>query len=385
MQHFSIVTKDKNSNARVGVLKTRSSEVTTPLFLPVGTLGVVKTLTYEELKLIGVEAFITNTYHLYFRPGEEILKKFGGLHRFINWDRTIFTDSGGFQVYSLRELKSVKEEGVEFKSHIDGSVHFFTPEKVVELQKIINSDVALCLDECVEYPVEYERAKRSVELTTLWAKRCKQKFNEITYNSELNTHNLQLLFGIIQGSVYKDLRRQSIEQILEIGFDGYAVGGISVGEPKELLQEIAGYVCDFLPEDKPRYIMGVGEIDDVWFCIEKGYDIMDCVLPTRNGRNGQALTSYGKINIKNSKFSTDESQIDKECDCFVCKNYSRALIHHYFKSGELLGLRLLSYHNVYFMIKLFKYIRQSIIDGNFMQAKKEFLQRFYSEINNEEK
>lgn len=381
MQHFSVIAKDKNSSARVGILKTKSGSVTTPLFLPVGTLGVVKTLTYEELRSIGVEAFISNTYHLYFRPGEEILKKFGGLHKFINWDKTIFTDSGGFQVYSLRELKNVSEEGVEFKSHIDGSTHFFTPEKVIELQKIINSDVAVCLDECVEYPVEYERAKRSVEITTLWAKRCKTKFVEI--NSEPPTLNPQLLFGIIQGSVYKDLRQQSVQQILEIGFDGYAVGGVSVGEPKELLQEIAEYVCSFLPDDKPRYIMGVGEIDDVWFCIEKGYDIMDCVLPTRNGRNGQALTSYGKINIKNSKFSLDETPLDIECDCFVCKNYSRALIHHYFKSGELLGLRLLSYHNVYFMINLFKKIRQAILNGSFIQTKKEFLQKFFSTSNNE--
>ncbi|MCS7151774.1 MAG: tRNA guanosine(34) transglycosylase Tgt [Endomicrobia bacterium] len=381
MKKFAIIAKDKETNARVGVLKTKSGEVNTPLFLPVGTLGVVKTLTYEELKQIGIEAFIANTYHLYFRPGEEILKKFLGLHKFINWDRVIFTDSGGFQVYSLRELRNITSEGVEFKSHIDGSIHFFTPEKVVELQKIINSDVALCLDECVEYPVEYERAKRSVELTTLWAQRCKKKFEEICLSNSLD--NKQLLFGIIQGSVYKDLRKQSVEQILEINFDGYAIGGISVGEPKILLHEIADYVSNLLPEDKPRYLMGVGEIDDVWFCVERGYDIMDCVLPTRNGRNGQALTSYGKINIKNSRFSTDESSLDEECECFVCKNYSKALIHHYFKSGELLGLRLLSYHNVYFMINLFKKIRYAIANNNFIKAKNEFLQKFYSSQNDE--
>jgi len=373
MKAFEIIKKDKNSKARIGILRTKSAEIQTPLFLPVGTLGVVKTLSYKELEDIGVDAFISNTYHLYFRPGEEILKKFGGLHKFINWQKVIFTDSGGFQVYSLRELKKISQEGVEFKSHIDGSIHFFTPERVIELQKIINSDVALCLDECVEYPVEYEHAKKSVELTILWAKRCKEKFLDI---SNRNATSNQLLFGIIQGSVYKDLRKKSAQEITEIGFDGYALGGVSVGEPKNLLQEIVSYTVDFFPEEKPRYAMGIGEIDDVWFCIENGYDIMDCVLPTRNGRNGQALTSYGKINIKNSKFSVDSSPLDLECDCYVCKNYSRALIHHYFKSGELLGLRLLSYHNVYFMINLFKKIRQAIENENFLEEKKKFLEKF---------
>lgn len=381
MDSFRIIYKDKNTKARIGEFKTKSITITTPLFLPVATLGVVKTLTYEELKEIGVEAFISNTYHLYFRPGEEVLKQFGGLHKFINWDGVIFTDSGGFQVYSLKELipQGISEEGVEFKSHIDGSLHFFTPEKVIELQKIIGSNVAVCLDECVEYPVEYERAKRSVELTTLWAKRCKQKFIELNLRYEFPTNSSQLLFGIIQGSVYKDLRKKSLEEIIGIDFDGYALGGVSVGEPKEILQEITNFVSEYLPEDKPRYVMGVGEVDDVWFCVQQGFDIMDCVLPTRNGRNGQALTSYGKINIKNAKFSNDESKLDPECDCFVCKNYSRALLNHYFKSGELLGLRLLSYHNVYFMIKLFKKIQKSIIEGNFLSSKEEFFKKFYSQ------
>ncbi len=381
MDSFKIIAKDKTTKARVGLLTTKSKTIKTPLFLPVATLGVVKTLAYEELKYIGVDAFISNTYHLYFRPGEEILKQFGGLHKFINWDGVIFTDSGGFQVYSLRELipQGVNEEGVEFKSHIDGTLHFFSPEKVIELQNIIDSDVAVCLDECVEYPVEYEKAKRSVELTTLWAKRCKDKFNQIM--NKFDSKNLQLLFGIIQGSVYKDLRKKSLQDIVDIGFDGYALGGISVGEPKELLQEITSFVSQYLPEDKPRYVMGVGEVEDVWFCVEQGFDIMDCVLPTRNGRNGQALTSFGKINIKNSKFANDEEKLDPECDCFVCKDYSRALIHHYFKSGELLALRLLSYHNVYFMMKLFKKIQQSIMEGNFFSSKEKFLKKFYSQQN----
>ncbi len=370
MKIFEVIKEDNFSNARIGVLKTKSANILTPLFLPVGTLGVVKTLSYKELEEIGVEAFIANTYHLYFRPGEEVLKKFGGLHKFINWQKVIFTDSGGFQVYSLRELRKVSKEGVEFKSHIDGSTHFFTPQKVIELQKIIGSDVVLPLDECVEYPAEYEKVKSSVELTTFWAKQSKEKF--------LEGHNNQLLFGIIQGSVYKDLRKKSAYEILEIGFDGYAIGGVSVGEPKELMYEVLNFMIEILPKDVPKYVMGVGEIEDVWEVIGLGYDIMDCVLPTRNGRNGQALTTFGKINIKNSKFKTDDKPLDELCNCYVCKNYSRALIHHYFKSQELLALRLVSYHNVYFMISLINKIRDAIKDDRFVEEKKKFLEKFCS-------
>ncbi len=383
MQHFKILYRDKDTCARIGELKTKTGTVTTPLFLPVGTLGVIKTLTYEELKNINVEAFIANTYHLYFRPGIEVLSKFGGLHKFVNWDRTIFTDSGGYQVFSLRDLKKIHEDGIEFKSHIDGSSHFFTPEKVIELQSIIGSDVMLCLDECNEYPVEYEYVKKSVELTILWAKRSKEKFNEIYLrfsNSPLSTSNSQLLFGIIQGSIYKDLRKKCVEEILKIGFDGYAIGGLSVGEPKSLLYETSIFTISLLPDETPRYIMGVGEIEDIWECISYGYDIMDCVLPTRNGRNGQALTFYGKINIKNAKYRYDDTKLDPDCDCFVCKSYSRSLIHHYFRSGELLGLRLLSYHNVYFMIKLFERIKRAIIDNRFLEEKKIFLSKFKNSI-----
>ncbi|MCX7910901.1 MAG: tRNA guanosine(34) transglycosylase Tgt [Endomicrobia bacterium] len=379
MKSFKVIYRDKLSQARVGILKLGNLEIFTPLFLPVGTLGVVKTLSYEELKEIGVDAFIANAYHLYLRPGEEILKKFCGLKKFINWDRGLFTDSGGFQIYSLKELKKITEEGVEFRSHIDGSKHFFTPEKVIEFQAVIGSDVSVCLDECVEYPVDYNYAKRSVEVTTLWAKRCKKKFDEIKKNNFGNSQN-QLLFGIIQGSVYKDLRKKSIEEILSIGFDGYAIGGLAVGEPRELMWEVVNFISENLPQDEVKYIMGIGELEDIFFCIEKGYDIMDCVLPTRNGRNGQALTSFGKINIKNSKYSTDESPLDNECSCFVCKNYSRALLHHYYKSQELLVLKLMSYHNVYFIINLFKTIREKIIKDEFLRFKEDFLKKFNSEI-----
>ncbi len=374
MEVFKVIHKD--NKARCSLLKTKTKDINLPTFLPVGTLGVVKTLTYKELKEIGVEAFISNTYHLYFNPGENILKSFGGLHKFINWDGVIFTDSGGFQVYSLRELKKISENGVEFKSHIDGSLHFFTPEKVIELQSIINSDVAVCLDECVEYPVEYVSAKRAVEITTLWAKRCKEKFSQI---NDVETFPRQLLFGIIQGSVYKDLRKKSLEEILSIDFDGYAIGGVSVGEPRELMQEVVSFVAEFLPENKPRYIMGVGEVEDILFCIEQGFDLMDCVLPTRNGRNGQALTSFGKLNIKNSRFKDDKNPLDINCGCYVCQNYSRALLHHYFKCGELLGLRLLSYHNVYFVTELFNKIKQSIKEQKFIEFKNKFLDQFNSQ------
>ncbi|MEN3013086.1 MAG: tRNA guanosine(34) transglycosylase Tgt [Endomicrobiia bacterium] len=379
MQIFKVFHKDPHSQARTGVLSFKDFQITTPIFLPVGTLGVVKTLSYQDLKEIKVEAFIANTYHLYFRPGEEILKKFGGLKNFINWDKIIFTDSGGFQVYSLRELKKISEEGVEFKSHIDGSLHFFTPEKVIELQSVIGSDVAVCLDECVEYPVEYNYAKRAVEITTLWAKRSKKRFEELKKSNLNVTH--QKLFGVIQGSVYKDLRKQSIEEILNLSFDGYAIGGLAVGEPRSLMWEVVEFISENLPEDLVRYIMGIGEIEDIFFCIEKGYDIMDCVLPTRNGRNGQALTSFGKLNIKNSKYSKDENPLDLECNCFVCKNYSRALLHHYYKSQELLVLRLMSYHNVYFMINLFKKIQEKINTDRFLEFKKEFLKKFSNSEN----
>ncbi len=373
MEIFEVTHKDRDT--RCGILKTKTKNINFPLFLPVATLGVVKTLTYKELKEIGVESFISNTYHLYFYPGEAILRKFHGLHKFVSWDGVIFTDSGGFQVYSLRELRDISEEGVEFKSHIDGSSHFFTPEKVIELQAIIGSDIAVCLDECVEYPVEYEQARRSVELTTLWAKRCKQKFSQIY---DLEKFPRQLLFGIIQGSVYKDLRKRSLEEILGLEFDGYAVGGVSVGEPRDIMCEIVSFLGEQLPEDKPRYVMGVGEVEDVLFCIENGFDIMDCVLPTRNGRNGQALTSFGKLNIKNSKFKEDQQPLDPICSCYVCQNYSRALLHHYFKCGELLGLRLLSYHNLHFMIQLFNKIRKAIQEGNFKEFKNRFLEQFNS-------
>ncbi|MCX7956878.1 MAG: tRNA guanosine(34) transglycosylase Tgt [Endomicrobia bacterium] len=381
MNIFKITYKDKTTKARVGILKTKSVEIETPVFLPVATLGVVKTISYEELKTIGAKAFISNTYHLYFHPGVEVIKEFNGLHNFVKWDGVIFTDSGGFQVFSLRDLRKITEDGIEFKSHIDGTLHFFSPEKVIELQNIIYSDVCMCLDECVEYPVEYNYAKRSVELTTVWAKKCKEKFFHINFPDNLDYIGLnrQLLFGIIQGSIYEDLRKQSTEQLLEIGFDGYAVGGVSVGEPKELLWKIIDLVEGYLPIDVPKYVMGVGEIDDIWFCIEKGYDIMDCVLPTRNGRNGQALTSYGKVNIKNSKYSKDKSPIDIECNCFVCKNYTRSLLHHYYKSQELLVLRLMSYHNLYFIINLVNKIKQSIKEGNFLQKKREFFDKFNSQ------
>lgn len=369
---FKILSKDSKTSARITEVTTSHSSFTTPLFLPVATLGVVKTLSYEELEKIGVEAFITNTYHLYFRPGLGVLNGFGGLHKFIKWERNIFSDSGGFQVYSLRDLKSVSEEGVEFKSHLDGSTHFFTPEKVIEIQKVIGADIIHCLDECVEYPVEYEYAKSAVEKTTLWALRSKRKFLEINDGK-------QFLFGIIQGSVFNDLRRRSLNEILEIGFDGYSIGGLSVGEPRNLMYEIVGQLSELLPKNSPRYIMGVGEIEDVWNCIESGIDIMDCVLPTRNGRNGQAITSKGKINIKNAKYRHEDTSLDESCSCKVCKNFSKAMIHHYFRCGELLGLRLLSYHNTFFMINMFNRIKLAIKENRFSEEKKKFLENYNTE------
>ncbi len=381
MKQINILYQDNKTKSRVTQVMTKTGTFTTPLFLPVGTLGVVKTLTYDELKNVAVEAFITNTYHLYFRPGIEVLQKFSGLHKFVGWDRTIFSDSGGFQVYSLRDLKKISDDGVEFKSHLDGSLHFFTPEMVIDLQKVIGADIIHCLDECIEYPAEYEYAKKSVQITTLWAERSKKQF---TYNNSVisdytqqnNINSRQLLFGIIQGSVFKDLRKQSLEEIVEIGFDGYSVGGLSVGEPRNLMYEIVEYLSELLPKNVPRYIMGVGEIEDVWKCVENGLDIMDCVLPTRNGRNGQAITSCGKINIKNVKYRNSEEKLDSECLCEVCSNYSKGLLHHYFRSGEMLGMRLLSYHNTFFMINMFKKMQKAIKDGRFLEEKKIFFEKY---------
>jgi len=301
----------------------------------------------------------------------DVIKNAGGLHKFINWDRAIITDSGGFQLHSLAKYCKVNNEGAEFKSHIDGSTHFFTPEKVIEIQNHLGSDIMMCFDECTSYPCSRDYAEQSMELTFRWAKRCKKFF--------LDTHPVdteQQVFGIVQGSTYLDLRRTSVQELTDVGFDGYALGGLSVGEPKEIMDEIITEIVPLLPEEKPRYVMGVGTPEDIWTCIENGVDMFDCVIPTKNGRNGQALTSSGKLNLKNAVHKNDYSPLDSECPCEVCREYTKAYIHHLFRSGELLALRLLSLHNLYFLIQLVGSIKKSIRSGKFVSEKKKFFENY---------
>lgn len=362
----------KENNARAGIIKTPHGEVETPIFMPVGTQATVKTMTTDELKDIGAEIILGNTYHLFLRPGDELVKKAGGLHKFMNWDKTILTDSGGFQVFSLGQLRKITEEGVKFNSHISGEKLFISPEKSIQIQQNLGTDIIMAFDECIPYPAEHSYAKLSLERTTRWAKRC----------IEANKNNeKQGLFGIVQGGVFDDLRELSLNQLLELqdGFSGYAIGGVSVGEPKEDKYRIINNIAPKLPENKPRYLMGVGEPLDMLKAVENGIDMMDCVLPTRIGRHGTVFTSKGKVVIKNAAYSEDFKPLDEDCDCYVCKNYSRAYIRHLFKAEEILGMRFATYHNLYFLIKLMKNSRKAILNGEFSKFKKEFIEKYTSE------
>lgn len=362
----------KENNARAGIIKTPHGEVETPIFMPVGTQATVKTMTTDELKDIGAEIILGNTYHLFLRPGDELVKKAGGLHKFMNWDKTILTDSGGFQVFSLGQLRKITEEGVKFNSHISGEKLFISPEKSIQIQQNLGTDIIMAFDECIPYPAEHSYAKLSLERTTRWAKRC----------IEANKNNeKQGLFGIVQGGVFDDLRELSLNQLLELqdGLSGYAIGGVSVGEPKEDKYRIINNIAPKLPENKPRYLMGVGEPLDMLQAVENGIDMMDCVLPTRIGRHGTVFTSKGKVVIKNAAYSEDFKPLDEDCDCYVCKNYSRAYIRHLFKAEEILGMRFATYHNLYFLIKLMKNSRKAILNGEFSKFKKEFIEKYTSE------
>ena len=369
---FKITHRDAHTKARVGLLETAHGIVETPEFMPVGTQATVKALSNEELEYCGVQIILGNTYHLYLRPGIEVIKNAGGLHRFMSWDKPILTDSGGFQIFSLATLRKVKEEGVEFKSHIDGSKHFLTPENVVRLQCELGSDIMMPLDECLHYPCPKDEVERSLRLTTDWAKRSKKEFE-----SRITGDERRLLFGIVQGSTYPDLRKQAVEQLIDIGFDGYAVGGLSVGEPNELICEMIENSVRYLPEDKPRYAMGIGMPHDFFNAIEKGIDMFDCVVPTRNARNGAAYTNEGRVIIRNSEYSKDLRPLSESCDCIVCKTYSRSYIRHLFNTEEILGLRLTSLHNVYFYVNLLRKIRESIKLGEFLKLKEESKNRVF--------
>ena len=365
---YELLHKDKNSGARRGVIHTPHGDIQTPVFMPVGTQATVKSLTPEDLKdEVKAEIILSNTYHLYLRPGQDIVKEAGGLHGFMHWDRPILTDCGGFQVFSLQELRTITEEGVEFKSHLDGSKHKFTPESVMKTEEDLGADIIMAFDECCPYPSTYEYTKQSMERTSRWAKRCKDAHTTV---------DKQALFGIVQGGFYKDLRDQSVKDLVELDFPGYAIGGISVGEPKEEFLDILRYTAPQLPEDKPRYLMGVGTPDYLIEAALAGIDMCDCVLPSRIARNGTALTSHGKVVVRNKTYERDWNPLDKECDCYVCKNYTRAYIRHLIKVNEILGARLLTLHNLRFLTKLMERVKIEIENDNLLNFKDEFYKKY---------
>jgi len=363
---FEILKQHSHSSARLGVITTPHGTIDTPAFMPVGTQATVKALSPEDLVDCGSQIILGNTYHLYLRPGHEIIKNLGGLHRFMNWDKPILTDSGGFQVFSLKGLSKVTEEGVTFKSHIDGSTHSFSPEHAIKVQQALGADIIMTFDEPMPYPAEKSAVEISLSLSTRWAKRCK----------EAHTEKSQALFGIVQGGMFKDLRVQSVEQIVEIDFPGYAIGGLSVGEDMETMYEVAAFTAPLLPENKPRYLMGVGTPKDLLACSGMGIDMFDCVMPTRNARNGSLFTSQGKLNIKNKRYQTDGSPPDPDCDCYTCQNYSRAYLRHLFIANEIFALRLNTLHNIAFYQNWMKKIRRAILedkpfDPNWINAPQE--------------
>jgi len=370
---FRLIKKDKDTRARYGLLSTAHGDVETPVFMPVGTQASVKTLSNDDLLKSEVSVILCNAYHLYLRPGEEIIRSAGGLHSFCGWERPILTDSGGFQVFSLATLMNVSGKGVRFSSHLDGSRHFLTPEDVIRLQCSFGSDIIMPLDECVHYPCSKDRAAGSLELTAKWAARSKQEYK--LHATRYAPSAKQLLFGIIQGSTYPDLRREAVGRLSEIDFDGYAIGGVSVGEPADLIYEIVDNTAVYMPEDKPRYLMGVGTPADILEAVSMGIDMFDCVIPTRNGRSGTAFVKEGKLVLRNRRFSNDFEPIDRECGCYTCRNHSRAYIRHLFNTDEILGLKLVSLHNIHFYAKLMDNIRSAIKTGKFKSFKEEYLRR----------
>jgi len=357
--NFTLLKTDTGTAARRGVVKTPHGEIQTPFFMPVGTRGVVKTLTSHELEEIGAEIMLCNTYHLFLRPGADIVEEMGGLHGFASWRKPILTDSGGFQVFSLAKLNKIKKDGVEFRSHIDGSAFFFTPEIVMEIQGKLGADIVMAFDECIPYPAEREYCISSVKKTVEWALRSKQSL----------ASNKQALFGIVQGGIYPDIREDCLNQLEAIGFDGMAIGGLSVGEPKEMMYDIVHKIVPMMDRWKPRYLMGVGMPDDIIESVSAGIDMFDCIIPTRQARNGALFTWNGRMIIKNAKFARDENPIDSGCSCFTCRTYSRAYLRHLYQSGETLSLRLNTIHNLHFYLELMKEIRSHIETGSFSEFK----------------
>lgn len=360
---FRVLAEDPRSSARLGELVTARGVVETPIFMPVGTQATVKTLTPDELQAAGAQIILSNTYHLYLRPSSGLISRMGGLHTFMNWDRTILTDSGGFQVFSLRHLRRIDEEGVRFRSHIDGSAHVFTPESVTRIQEELESDIAMVLDECVPHPATLDEARVSTERTTRWAARAQ----------DTHRRSDQVQFGIVQGGMYPDLREESVRQLTGLDFPGYGIGGLSVGEPKDVFYAMVAVSAPALPRNKPRYLMGVGAPEDLFEAVKHGVDMFDCVLQTRLGRNGALFTRAGRVNIRNARFREDSRPVDPWCDCYTCKNFTLAYLHHLFRAEELLGHRLASLHNVRWTIKLVEEMREAIRSGNFIAYQEDFL------------
>ncbi len=373
---FKLLKTDDKTKARLGIVNTVHGRIESPFFMPVGTNGAVKCMVAEELLEMEAQIMLSNTYHLYLRPGMEIIEQFGGLHKYISWDKPMLTDSGGYQVFSLSKFRKITDEGVEFNSHLDGSKHFFTPEKVMEIERTLGSDMIMPLDVCAPWPCDRETAEESLRRTTLWAQRSKDRFYK------LKMEDKQTLLGIIQGSVYKDLREKAAKEIMEVGFEGYAIGGVSVGETVKNMFEAVDWVEPLLPQDKPRYLMGIGMPDQMVHAVACGIDMFDTCIPTRYGRNGTAFTYKGRVVARNAEFARDSSPIDDRCDCYVCKKYSRSYIRHLVNNGEITGLRFLSYHNLYFYNQLMKKMRVAITDGTFAEFEKKFLSDYNSELLN---
>ncbi|MFA1641661.1 tRNA guanosine(34) transglycosylase Tgt [Chryseomicrobium imtechense] len=364
---YELLKKDKQTGARLGIVHTPHGSFETPTFMPVGTQATVKTMSPEEIKGMDAGIILSNTYHLWLRPGHDIIREAGGLHKFMNWDRAILTDSGGFQVFSLSDMRKIEEEGVHFRNHLNGDKLFLSPEKSMEVQNALGSDIMMAFDECPPYPASHEYMKASAERTSRWAERC--------MTAHTNTDN-QGLFGIIQGGEYEDLRRQSAQDIISLDFPGYAIGGLSVGEPKDVMNRVLEFTTPLMPDNKPRYLMGVGSPDSLIDGAIRGVDMFDCVLPTRIARNGTMFTKKGRLVIKGAKFARDFGPVDETCDCYTCKNYSRAYLRHLFKADETFGLRLASTHNLHFLMNLMKDVRQAIREDRLLDFKEEFFEEY---------
>lgn len=360
MEFFKVLHRYKK--ARVGEINTLHGRITTPVYMPVGTQATVKIMTPEDMEKMDINVILGNTYHLYLRPGLDIIQKAGGLHKFMAWNRAILTDSGGFQVFSLKDMRKITKDGVKFRSHMDGSEHLFTPEKVVEIQNILGSDIMMCFDECPPYPATKEYVSNSLDLTLDWAARAKAAHKK----------EGQFLFGIIQGGTFKDLREKSMQELVKMDFPGLAIGGVSVGEGKELIYQAVDWCAPFMPEDKPRYLMGVGTPEDIWYSVEQGVDMFDCVFPTRIARNGTAYSAEGLVKIRNGEYKEDFRPIDAQCTCYACKTFSRAYIRHLFNVHEILGMRLTTLHNIHFMINLMGKIKEAILTDSYEREKEKF-------------